>query len=71
MNEGPTALVGSIKGGLAITDQLMKINCPACDLSDRPITDRSADVSHINLQEEEVEGGIRGRSVELSRKLLG
>ncbi len=37
----------------AITDQLIKIDCPACDLGDGPIPVGGAVSSGIHLQEEE------------------
>ena len=54
-----------------ITDQLIEIACPTWDLSDRPITDGSADGSDIHLQEEVAKGGIRRRASELNAKGLG
>jgi hypothetical protein len=40
------------------------------DLSDRPITDGSADGSHVYLQEEVAEGGIRRKSLEMNEWAL-
>ena len=57
--------------GLAITDQLIEIACPACNLSNRPITDGGTDGSDIHLQEEVAEGGIRRRTLELNAQGLG
>ena len=57
--------------GFAITDQLIEIICPTWDLSDRPVTNGSADGSDIHLQEEVAKGGIRRRALELKSKGLG
>ena len=72
-DECRTATTGGLNRtaqGFAVTDQLIKIACPAWDLGDGPIPDSSADGSQIQLQEEVAEGGIGGRSSELDPKRL-
>ena len=72
-NEGGTAATGGLDRtaqGLAIADQLIEIDCPTWDLSNRPVPDRGADGSDIHLQEEVAKGGVRRRTLELDPKRL-
>ncbi len=68
-DEGWTATTGGYDQTsqcLDLIDQLVQITCPTMDLSDRPITDGSADGSHVHLQEEVAEGGIRRKRLEMN-----
>jgi hypothetical protein len=53
------------------TYQLIESRRTAGDLSDRPVTDRSAQRSHVHLVEEVTKRGIRWRPPQLHTRRLG
>ncbi len=60
-NERRAATSGGLYGAserLAVTHQLIEIACPAWDLGDCPVTDRSAQRRHVHLVKEVAERGI-------------
>ena len=50
--------------------QLIKTRCATWDLGQHPDLQQPADLSHIHLQEQIAEGGIRGRPPELKPQRL-